>query len=477
MLSRSPQPLDNFAGNIMLHASILCSGLERRQAALEVAKTEFLRRQREVLEVNANQLNCRYLDIGGSLFHTTAGVLQRHPPHFFSIMESNLFPSEADATGYTFIDRDPQWFALLLGFLRDGDGSIHMPKKSASHACVLREARYYGLESLYRPLKSSQHVVVCGWHRSFAGGMWRPQLATYDCNLGVGTWRQTPLSEAAEPWEDIEDIDPITGCVFQDKLWMAIDGTLLHSETLGSLDGPTLGKWTEIKTNGNSDLECGRLRIVGALGHRIVGTRSGCLEELFDFSDESDDDYDIYSLWSFDVVSEAWEWEDFRHSYWYGDDPASCMLDGQLIVAGCSRNRRRHQVYKGVQGYIELFGMWQWDGLPPMHKRRSKAAAVALNGKVVVIGGQGRRGIPLRSVEEYDPTCRRWRLIEPLHTARSGCAAVVVGGCIMVVGGQDFLGIALDSVELYVPWLHEWRPMPSLPMGMARPTTVVIPCE
>ena len=455
------------ASVILRRATELHADLKRRQRALDTARSEFTRRAQEVAVVNEDQGDCWYLDIGGSPFHTTTRALRSRPAHFFSTMTSPFFPSEADATGYTFIDRDPEWFALLLGFLRDGRAPL--PRERASHSRVLREARYYGIEGLTHPLDSAQHVVVCGWGREDPH-RFRPHVATYDCRAGAWVRRRALLPDAtAPPWASWDDpdappLEPITGCVFQDRLYMAIDGKVLHSEALGGLED---SKWTELKSDPRFVEERERLRIVGALGGRIWGMCSR------DDSDDSDDEYSRHHLWTFDTVSKAWEWRGFRTSWWYGDDPAACIREGRLIVAG-------------VSGYTLCFQVWvrafDEDGretilLPSLCEPRSNAAAVTLDGTVVVIGGQAPGGAPLRSVEEWR-SGRGWRLIAPLHTARSGCAAVVVGGCVMVVGGRDAEDRGLRSVELYVPWLDEWRQMPPLPTGMACPTmAAVMPCK
>ena len=466
------------ASVILRRATELHADLKRRQRALDTARSEFTRRAQEVAVVNEDQGDCWYLDIGGSPFHTTTRALRSRPAHFFSTMTSPFFPSEADATGYTFIDRDPEWFALLLGFLRDGRAPL--PRERASHSRVLREARYYGIEGLTHPLDSAQHVVVCGWGREDPH-TFRPYVATYDCRAGAWVRRRALLPDATAPrlasWDDSDapPLEPITGCVFQDRLYMAIDGKVLHSEALGCLED---SKWTELKSDPRFAEERERLRIVGVLGGRIWGMCSSGLEELgvgFQ-SDESDDEYDGHHLWTFDTVSKAWQWRGFKWQWWYGDDPAACIREGRLIVAGVSRPRKGHQTYRRVREYDEEGSVC--NPLPPLCKPRSKAAAVALDGKVLVIGGQGPRETLLRSVEEYDPATGRWRLIAPLHTARSGCAAVVVGGCVMVVGGRDAEDRGLRSVELYVPWLDEWWQMPPLPTGMACPTmAAVMPCK
>ena len=94
---------------------------------------------------------------------------------------------------------------------------------------------------------------------------------------------------------------------------------------------------------------------------------------------------------------------------------------------------------------------------------RSHAAAVVLDGKIWVIGGEERHGAPSRAVEVYDPAADAWTIRAPLKTPRSLPAAadvkggdnkpriVVAGGVYGMEAARLGLPIPADKVEELVP--------------------------
>ncbi len=98
----------------------------------------------------------------------------------------------------------------------------------------------------------------------------------------------------------------------------------------------------------------------------------------------------------------------------------------------------------------------QWRLEPAMPTARGGAAAVAANGKIYVIGGCTIGGIPLNSVEVFDPVTGRWAIKPPLRRARGYVTAGLVNGRIVVAGGGDggsagLEGAPQDTVESFVP--------------------------
>jgi len=111
----------------------------------------------------------------------------------------------------------------------------------------------------------------------------------------------------------------------------------------------------------------------------------------------------------------------------------------------------------------------QWWTAPPMNERRSQHAAACLEGRLVVIGGQGHSkasyssddSVILSSMERLEPEKGVWELLPHMPTPRKGCAGVVVGEELYVIGGQGLDG-PCDAVEVYNPWTGYWRVGPSL---------------
>ena len=82
---------------------------------------------------------------------------------------------------------------------------------------------------------------------------------------------------------------------------------------------------------------------------------------------------------------------------------------------------------------------------------RSGIAAGVLDGRILVVGGEGPSGT-FNQVEGYDPAAKTWRSFAPLPTARHGLAAAVVGHRIYVIaGGPTPGGSASSVVEIFTP--------------------------
>ncbi|HEX6036317.1 MAG TPA: kelch repeat-containing protein, partial [Anaerolineales bacterium] len=91
-----------------------------------------------------------------------------------------------------------------------------------------------------------------------------------------------------------------------------------------------------------------------------------------------------------------------------------------------------------------------------------------LDGKIYALGGRRSGTGELTSVEVYDPESDSWTTAPSLQTARGGFAAVAVDGKIYVLGGEVLTGEkqALTSVEIFDPEKDIWEPGPDLPLPL-----------
>ena len=104
----------------------------------------------------------------------------------------------------------------------------------------------------------------------------------------------------------------------------------------------------------------------------------------------------------------------------------------------------------------------RWVSVPDMPRVVSDASAVALDGKLLVIGGWDIDENVLSAVLEYDPGDGSWKELPSLLTARYQCRVTVLGGDVVVMGGNGDLDECLASVERYNRWSQCWEAMPSL---------------
>lgn len=117
-----------------------------------------------------------------------------------------------------------------------------------------------------------------------------------------------------------------------------------------------------------------------------------------------------------------------------------------------------------------------WKALAPMPTPRGAGQAVALDGKIYVLGGAssnkpGAPGDPIGlgstdqivqdTVEAYDPASDSWQTRAPMQTPRNHFLAAAVGGKIYAVDGRTgsvFVtrSSSTDLVEAYDPAANKW---------------------
>ncbi|XP_062910754.1 BTB/POZ domain-containing protein KCTD14 isoform X1 [Mobula hypostoma] len=89
------------------------------------------------------------LNIGGHIYWTTFGTLNRFPGSKLAEMVNGQSKAKMDADGRYFIDRDGTHFQHVLDFLRGRDPPPHLAKE------VYQEAVYYDIEPLVKLLEDS----------------------------------------------------------------------------------------------------------------------------------------------------------------------------------------------------------------------------------------------------------------------------------------------------------------------------------
>jgi N-acetylneuraminic acid mutarotase len=107
----------------------------------------------------------------------------------------------------------------------------------------------------------------------------------------------------------------------------------------------------------------------------------------------------------------------------------------------------------------------QWEAKAPMPQARNEVAAVAVNGKLYVIGGASREGgYELTTTEEYDPASDTWRARAPMLHGLNHVGAAVLDGKIYVVGGfiRRSHGGAQNRAMVYDPQTDSWRDLPPM---------------
>ena len=114
-----------------------------------------------------------------------------------------------------------------------------------------------------------------------------------------------------------------------------------------------------------------------------------------------------------------------------------------------------------------------WSMKAPLPGPRNEAAAVAIDGKIYVLGGSAEGDYQVSKNEIYDPATDRWRALAPLPHGINHDSAAVVNGKIYMFGG--FTGSqhkgAVEFVFAYDPKTDRWQPL--APLGTPRGSIAV----
>ena len=149
---------------------------------------------------------------------------------------------------------------------------------------------------------------------------------------------------------------------------------------------------------------------------------------------------------------------------------------GKIYVFGGAVQRQA-----GGPNYVPVNNAWEydpvadsWKALAPMPSKRIAASAVAVGGKIYVMGGAGNypknedqplngntphRVLDLNQV--YDPATNTWATRQTMPTPRSHLFAAAVNGKIYLIGGRlgsmaISTGSPTDIVEEYDPATDKW---------------------
>jgi N-acetylneuraminic acid mutarotase len=102
---------------------------------------------------------------------------------------------------------------------------------------------------------------------------------------------------------------------------------------------------------------------------------------------------------------------------------------------------------------------------------REHLTAVALAGRLHVIGGRWSGQGNLATLEIYDPATNQWARGADMPTARGGLTAAVIGGLIHVTGGEDLgSGETFGAHDVFDRATGRWTtalPMPTARHGLA----------
>lgn len=146
--------------------------------------------------------------------------------------------------------------------------------------------------------------------------------------------------------------------------------------------------------------------------------------------------------------------------------------NGLIYIVG--GNNRGHM--SGFVAWLDVFNplTGQWTELADAPHARDHFHAVVIEDQIYAAAGRmsshdtgETMSLTVSAVDVYDINTRRWHTLDtPLPTARAGTAAMAVNGQLVIVGGESLRQIsAHNEVEAYNPATKQWQKWPALPVG------------
>jgi len=134
-------------------------------------------------------------------------------------------------------------------------------------------------------------------------------------------------------------------------------------------------------------------------------------------------------------------------------------LDGRILVVG--GNAADQQIVK-TEEFDPATGRWRTRAPLPFGSHH--LATALLNGKIYTFGGftAPAHGAPVDVAFEYDPKADSWRALPKLSSPRGSPAAVGLNGKVHVVGGRGRDNVTLATHEAFDPATGQWSTLAPL---------------
>jgi non-specific serine/threonine protein kinase len=137
---------------------------------------------------------------------------------------------------------------------------------------------------------------------------------------------------------------------------------------------------------------------------------------------------------------------------------AAVAVGGRIYVIGGAQNDR-------LVGptYVYDTAADTWSTVAAIPTPRDHLGAAALDGRVCAVGGRRLSLLQnLAAFECYDPTTDAWHSMPDAPTARGGIGAAAIGSRMFVAGGEQPLG-TFKEVEIFDSASGKWTRGPDLP--------------
>ncbi|MCP9452112.1 MAG: hypothetical protein NNA23_05455 [Nitrospira sp.] len=148
---------------------------------------------------------------------------------------------------------------------------------------------------------------------------------------------------------------------------------------------------------------------------------------------------------------------------------AAVALEGKIyVVGGFEKPGLSNMMNLAITSAVDVYDPVTdtWTAAAPLPVGLHHVGIGVVKGRVYVIGGYTRAGVniwsPVATVYAYDPKTDQWTELAPMPTARGALAVAEVGGNLYAIGGFDRRA-NVTAVEVYDPLRNRWETRAPLP--------------
>jgi N-acetylneuraminic acid mutarotase len=407
-----------------------------RAMAVELArKLEHVKEMQQELEAEKQRIaQCAVapldtivdVNVGGTVFTTLRSTMCSLPGTFLEAIFSGRHRT-LTRDGAVFIDRNAQYFQLILDWLRSPT-----PARLASlpmhDALFVEELEYYGLLSAIQSRQGQSVVLLVGGQN---------ERNIHVCSAVCYDFEQ-------EKWIACASMGQArayaAACVLAGQLYVVGGQDAGHCNTVERYS-PDHNAWAPVAPMrvARSGLACAATNtVLYAAGGMAAGRRLALVE-------------------AYSPVLNTWT------SLPSLPVPLSllglCAFGEALFAFGGEEmdGVPSKRVYK----YTAAAAAAGWSEAAPMLRARDTFGWCVLDGMLYVCGGWGGAAA-LAAVERYSPERDEWTAVAPMPGPRVACCAVAVAGKLVVVGGIDARACVAEAFQ-YDPLADAWARLPSLP--------------
>jgi len=153
---------------------------------------------------------------------------------------------------------------------------------------------------------------------------------------------------------------------------------------------------------------------------------------------------------------------------------AAVLLDKKIYVIGGEDIAAGGSQKDTLEVYDIVKEEWIKSNIAQIPASLDHTAAASYDGKIYVVGGFHERKTPTDKLFIYDPKKNEWEEGKPLPSPRGALTAEFINGTLYAIGGLNSSQIPVDTNEAYDPQTNTWTTKSPMPTARHHLSSAVI---